>query len=88
MAEADEIIKAVESAQDGNWIPITVVCAIFGIVVMLLLYIWKRKMSDDERRHSTNERIMEKLTDNQTDLRIIVKGLETKTESLENSLSK
>ena len=87
MAETEEIIKAVESAQAGNWIPITVVAGVFGIVVMLLLYIWKRKIKDDERRHTTNERIMEKLTDNQTDLRIMVKGLEAKTENLEKRIA-
>lgn len=61
----EEIIRTIENANSGNWMPLTVVAGVFGIVVVLLVYIWKQKMKEDERRHDANERILTQLTENE-----------------------
>ncbi len=62
----------------------------FGIVIMLLLYIWrdKEKINDarhkeSEKRHNDMEEIIKKLTDLQTDQQIMLARMEARLDGLE-----
>lgn len=85
---ADEIIKSVESATAGNWIPLTVVAACFGVVIILLVYIWKQKMKEDERRHDSNEAILKQLTENERVAFATLSRVQLLTESNKDRLDK
>jgi hypothetical protein len=64
MDQTEEIRKIIETSQEGNWIPLTIVSGIFGIVILLLLYIWNQMLKNNAQRHKANESIIEKLADN------------------------
>jgi hypothetical protein len=61
----EELIKVVQNANSGNWMPLTIVAGVFGVVIILLVYIWKQKMKEDERRHDSHEKILTQLTENE-----------------------
>lgn len=85
---ADEIIRTVESANSGNWIPLTIVAAAFGVVIILLVYIWKQKMKEDERRHDANESILKQLTENERVAFATLRELKVITSSNKERLDK
>lgn len=70
--EAKEIIKAVDSANDGVYFPLFTVVACFGIIIVLLLYIWNQTQKRNNQRHKDSEELLKKLTENQTDLKMLI----------------
>lgn len=64
MDQADEVRKIIETSQQGDWIPLTIVSAIFGLVILLLLYIWNQMLKNNAERHKANEKVIDKLANN------------------------
>ena len=80
MENATELMQIVESAQHGYWIPLGVVATAWTIIIGLLLYIYHRNQKESEKRHSEHTQILQKLTDNQQSLQILVAEIKTKQE--------
>lgn len=86
MEQAEEIKKMIEEASSGHWIPVTTIISVFGIVIMLLLYIWNQMLKSNELRHANHDirndkqdLILEEVKNNLHDLKIIVTRMEPKT---------
>lgn len=84
MDQAEEIRKMIESASDGYWIPLGIVCFSFGIVISLLLYIWNQMLKQNEARHQEHEKrdqhhdeMLEKVTDNLQQLKLLFVEIST-----------
>lgn len=85
--EADEIKRVIEEASNNNWIPISIVIAIFGIVIALLLYIWKTSQEEMKNRHAKAEDNIDKLTESQRSISMVLTKLETIVEYHERSIN-
>lgn len=53
--QARELIKAFKMAQQGNWMPITVICAVFGLVFVLVGLIVKKYIDDQKKRNEKQD---------------------------------
>ena len=85
--ETDEIRRVIEEANNNNWIPISIVIAIFGIIIALLLYIWKISQAENKSRHDKSEDNIDKLTESQHQISIVLTRLDTIVESHEKSIN-
>jgi len=63
MSELEEIKQAVETANDGNWIPFTVVLGCLLVVVTLFVYILKLKETNFTESLKKSDDNINKLTD-------------------------
>lgn len=85
--ETDEIKRIIEEASNNNWIPISIVVSIFAIVIALLLYIWKTSQAENKSRHDKAEDNIDKLTESQHQISIVLTRLDTIVESHEKSIN-
>ena len=83
MEEAEEIKKIIEEANTGNWIPITIVAAVLGVVLLLILYIWKQNLKrqdeiheDYKAKHGDHKEWLVKLSENVNQNSNIINKLE------------
>lgn len=53
--QARELIKAFKMAQQGNWMPITIICAVFGLVFVLVGLIIKKYIDDQKKRNEKQD---------------------------------
>ncbi len=51
MEEAEEIKRIFQEVNDGNWIPLTIVAVVLGVVLALIIYIWKQSEKLQEQRY-------------------------------------
>ena len=77
MDKNDEIRKMIDQASDGIWFPLAVVSFTFGIVIALLLYIWKQSQITNNKRHNQNENLISTLSNNAIEQTAINTRLET-----------
>lgn len=80
MENSTELMEIVASAQQGYWIPLGVVATAWSVIIGLLLYIYHRNQKESEKRHTEHTQILQKLTDNQQSLQILVAEIKTKQE--------
>lgn len=80
MEQSEEIIKAIENANNGMWFPIATIIGVFGVVIMLLLYIWKQSQKTNDKRHLDNEKMIYELKDTTKVLSDLVIKIETRQE--------
>ena len=85
--ETDEIKRIIEEASNNNWIPISIVVSIFAIVIALLLYIWKTSQAEMKARHDKAEDNIDKLTESQHQISMVLAKLETIVEYHERSIN-
>lgn len=79
----EELIKSIEMAQSGQWMPLAILGLFFAFILFLLLYIYKKDQTSSNERHRDSEKIQDKLTDNQIKIGLVLTKLETKVEILE-----
>lgn len=53
---SEEVLKVVQSATSGNWIPFSVVCSLLGIIVVMVV-------RNNDKKHSTTDAILKQLAD-------------------------
>ncbi len=79
----EELTKSIELAASGQWMPLAILALFFGLIVFLLLFIYKKDLKSSDQRHKDNEALIKQLTKNQIDIGKILTKLETKVEILE-----
>jgi len=84
--EAKEIIKAVEVANDGIWFPLTTIVFFFGLVIFLLLRIYRISQKASDKRHEENERLISGLVESKHTNDLILQRLELIVASHEKKL--
>ena len=92
--EADEIRRVIEEASNNNWIPVSIVIAVFGIVIALLLHIWKTSQAETKARHTEmtarqdkSDNSIDKLAESQHQISIVLTRLDTIVENHEKSIN-
>jgi uncharacterized membrane protein len=86
MEQTEEIIKAIESANNGGWMPIVTISTVFSLVITLLLVIWKMTWTTNNKRHKDNEDIIGKLSEAVTGISLVLVKLETNQENQQKEI--
>ena len=86
--QAQEIVKIINEANTGNWIPIAIVGSLFGIIIVLLLYIYNRDRKISLYKHRDIEEIQSRLSSNNEKLTILVNRHDVKLEEHDKRLEK
>lgn len=55
----EEVQRIVEDAANGYWIPLAIVSTLFGVIILLLLHIWRQNQKTNRERHERNEKMIE-----------------------------
>jgi hypothetical protein len=86
--QAQEIVKIINEANTGNWIPIAIVGSLFGIIIVLLLYIYNRDRKISLYKHRDIDEIQSRLSSNNEKLTILVNRHDVKLEEHDKRLEK
>jgi len=68
----EEIEASIDSAAEGNWLPIGIIAAVFSIIILLLLYIYKTNNQNSKERMEKLETLLDKALDTQNQLQLLV----------------
>jgi phosphoribosylformylglycinamidine (FGAM) synthase-like amidotransferase family enzyme len=72
MDQAEEIRQIVENASNGYWLPLGILAGAFSMIIALLLYIWNQMIKNNNNRHESTEKLLNKAMDNQKALASLV----------------
>jgi hypothetical protein len=86
--QVQEVVKIINEANSGNWIPMAVVGSLFGIIIVLLLYIYNRDRKISVYKHRDIEEIQSRLSSNNEKLTILVNRHDVKLEEHDKRLAK
>jgi aspartokinase len=86
--QVQEVVKIINEANSGNWIPMAVVSSLFGIIIVLLLYIYNRDRKISVYKHRDIEEIQSRLSSNNEKLTILVNRHDVKLEEHDKRLAK
>ena len=86
MEQTEELVKAIESANSGMWMPLITIASVFSVVIILLLYIWNMTQKSNDKRHKENENIIGKLSEAVTGISLVLVKLETNQENQQKEI--
>ena len=86
--QVQEVVKIINEANSGNWIPMAVVGSLFGIIILLLLYIYNKDRKTSIYKHRDIEEIQSRLSSNNEKLTILVNRHDVKLEEHDERLEK
>ena len=86
--QVQEVFKIMNEANSGNWLPIAVVGILFGIIIVLLLYIYNRDRKISVYKHRDIDEIQSRLSSNNEKLTILVNRHDVKLEEHDKRLAK
>ena len=81
-----EIEQAIESAQNGFWFPLLTIVFLFGIIITLLIFIWKRSEKANDKRHEDAEKQLAKLAEISAEQAILLQKHDIQIDHLEKQL--
>ena len=83
----EELRKAIEAANNGNWIPITIISFLFGILAVLIIHIYNQRFRGMEKvvdQLTTNQT---SLTKSQNDISIVLARIENQIENQDERIT-
>ncbi len=86
MDQTEEILKAIEKTNDGVWLPIATLTVVFGVVISLLLYIWKQSQKTNEKRHTDNEKMIKGMSKTLQTMGLLLVKIETNQENQQREI--
>jgi hypothetical protein len=87
MEQTEEILKAIEQTNDGVWLPIATLTVVFGVVVSLLLYIWKQSQKTNDKRHTDNEKMIKGMSKTLQTMSLLLVKIETNQDNQQRELN-
>ena len=81
-----ELQKSIELAQAGQWMPATIVAGFLGLIIVLLLYIYRKDRSVSDKRHTDSEEQLKIAIESNQKLTVIVERHDVKIENLEKRM--
>ena len=70
--QAKELLIAVNEANNGNWLPFTLLASMFCVIIMLILILGKRILKENKTEHIDMRALLTVANDNQTSLTALV----------------
>lgn len=86
MEQTEEILKAIEQTNDGVWLPIATLTVVFGVVISLLLYIWKQSQRTNDKRHTDNEKMIKGMSKTFQTMSLLLVKIETNQENQQKEI--
>lgn len=80
----NEVAETFKMAQDGYWLPLSVVAGLFGIIVMLIIVIWSRSEKYHHTKHKENDEFKKEYEKQMTNLAILVAKHDVEIEHLKD----
>lgn len=68
-SQITELQKSIELAQAGQWMPATIVAGFLGLIIVLLLYIYRKDQTISNGRHEESEKQLKVLTEIASELK-------------------
>jgi len=87
MEQTEEILKAIEQTNEGVWLPIATLTVVFGVVISLLLYIWKQSQKTNDKRHTDNEKMIKGMSKTLQTMSLLLVKIETNQENQQRELN-
>ena len=87
MEQTEEILKAKEQTNEGVWLPIATLTVVFGVVISLLLYIWKQSQKTNDKRHTDNEKMIKGMSKTLQTMSLLLVKIETNQENQQRELN-
>ena len=82
----EEIHRAVDIANDGNWVPLLTLSVAMATILALLLYIWNLHQKQNKEEHSKTAKLLERITDNMNRNEMLMERVVTRQEHHENQI--
>lgn len=80
MEQTQELIQVIQEAQNGYWIPASIVGGFLSVIMALLVYIWNKTTKEYDAKHTNSSEMMQKLIDLQDSQQVLLARFETKLE--------
>lgn len=80
----NEMAESFKMAQDGYWLPLSVVAGLFGIIVLLIIVIWNRSEKYHHTKHKENDEFKKEYEKQMTNLAILVAKHDVEIEHLKD----
>jgi len=87
MEQTEEILKAIEQTNEGIWLPIATLTVVFGVVISLLLYIWKQSQKTNDKRHTDNEKMIKGMSKTLQTMSLLLVKIETNQDNQQRELN-
>ncbi len=84
----EEIQKTIDSAVQGNWVPIGILAAVFSIIILLLLYIYRTNQQNSKERMQKLEELLNTALETQQGMRLLIEGNAHRSRSNSKRLDK
>lgn len=82
--QLNELIQTFKMAENGYWLPISVVAGLFAIIVILIIAFWNRSESYHHSKHKENDEFKKEYEKQMTNLAILVAKHEVEIEHLKD----
>ena len=78
----NEMKNVIEHANEGNWLPFSIVCACLFIIVSLFVYILNIKEKANTDHHEKTDIMLEKIVENNTSMNTMIAIHETEIKNM------
>jgi len=82
--QLSELIKSVNLAQDGYWLPMSIIAGLFGVIIILLISFWKKSESYHHGKHKENDEFKKEYEKQMINIGLIVQRHDVEIEHLKN----
>lgn len=80
--QLNEVVESIKLAQEGYWLPMAVIAALFTIIIALLIAFWRKSETYHHAKHKENDEFKKEYEKQMTNLAILVAKHEVEIEHL------
>jgi membrane protein implicated in regulation of membrane protease activity len=80
--QLNELIETFKMAEDGYWLPISVVAGLFAIIVVLIIAYWKRSEDYHHSKHKENDEFKKEYMERMTNVAKLLENHEVRIDHL------
>lgn len=88
MENAEEYRMIAEQALMGNWLPVGIVGGLLGIIILIILYVWKEDKKKNAKDHEEYEDAIKQLSETDRKISEVLTKLETRSEAHDRDIER
>lgn len=82
--QLNELIESLKLAQDGYWLPMSIIAGLFGIIVLLLIAFWRKSEAYHHGKHKENDEFRKEYEHQMRNIALLVQKHEVEIEHLKD----